>query len=163
MYENLYKKIKKSKGEEKMILYKDFEFDMAHKLSDYDGLCKNIHGHTYKLTLGIDIKELNKLDIGIDFKDVKKIYNEYIASQIDHALWLKDDSTNRDIIRVIKAHGLKIITTKFNPTAECMALWIWKQLNQHLQLYTITLFETPTSRITIRRKDYDDLKCLIEE
>lgn len=137
-----------------MILYKDFEFDTAHRLSDYKGLCNNIHGHTYRLTIGLSIDKLNKLDIGTDFKDIKKTVNEYIIDAFDHALWLKDDKFNKDIIELMKEKKMKLVVTKFNPTAEMMALWIWDILEEKLPLYTITLYETPTSRVTINKNDY---------
>jgi 6-pyruvoyltetrahydropterin/6-carboxytetrahydropterin synthase len=137
-----------------MIIYKDFEFDMAHRLSEYKGLCFNIHGHTYKLTVGIETFKFNNIDISQDFKYIKEVVKRRVLHLVDHALWLRDDSVNKTIIHACRELNMKLIVTSFNPTAERMVIWIWENLKDVLPLYTITLFETVTSRVTINENDY---------
>lgn len=62
---------------------KRFEFEAAHHLPDYDGVCSNVHGHSYKLYVTVGSKELNK-GMVIDFKMLKHIVKEFIVDVYDH-------------------------------------------------------------------------------
>lgn len=121
----------------KVSVSKVFTFDSAHHLNDYDGKCKNIHGHTYKLE--ITVKGLpDKNGLVVDFHDLKDIVREEILSKIDH-LYLND-------------------LFDFNPTCEMTGLWIWGEMENRLIdkgciLDKLVLWETPTSYITIDKQD----------
>ena len=74
---------------------KIFRFEMAHALWGYDGLCKNIHGHSYvlKVTVSgtpIEDQEDKKLGMVIDFGDLKRLVNKYIVDIFDHSLILNE-------------------------------------------------------------------------
>lgn len=145
-----------------MIIYKDFEFEMSHRLSQYKGDCRNIHGHTYRLTVGVQMSHLDKKGLSIDFKALKEIVNERIIKLVDHAIWLNHQSkSNEPIIKALTKDGFKMILTGYNPTAECMVLWMWANLKDIIPLYTLTLYETPTSRVTINKADFDKMFCLL--
>ena len=78
---------------QKVRVTKTFSFDMAHALYGYDGPCKNIHGHTYHLSvsiLGKPIADVNDVKVGMvmDFGDLKKIVSSNIIKNFDHALVL---------------------------------------------------------------------------
>lgn len=81
----------------KIRITKAYKFDMAHALPGHDGLCKNIHGHSYELLvtlIGEPINDQNSPKNGmvIDFKDLKKIIKDLIVDQFDHSLVLRDDT-----------------------------------------------------------------------
>jgi len=114
--------------EVKMLIAKEFTFDAAHKLLNYDGPCANLHGHTYKLQIVIS-GPVQKNGMVIDFIDLKKIVTEKVISKLDHKF----------INKIIK-----------QSTAENIAVWIWKQLEKNLPLYEIRLWETPTSFVIYR-------------
>lgn len=114
--------------EVKVLIAKEFTFDAAHKLLDYDGPCANLHGHTYRLHVVLS-GPLQKNGMVIDFVDLKKIVTERVLSKLDH----------KYINKTIK-----------QSTAENIAIWIWKQLEKYLPLYEIKLWETPTSFVTYR-------------
>ena len=62
---------------------KVFTFDSAHHLNEYEGKCKNIHGHTYKLE--VTLKGFtDKNGLVIDFHDLDDMVEEEILSQVDH-------------------------------------------------------------------------------
>lgn len=114
-----------------MLITKEFIFDAAHKLERYDGACKNLHGHTYKLH--VSVKGEPKEDgMVIDFGILKKIVKEHALNKLDH-------SYLNEIIR--------------QPTAENIIIWIWDKLKDKLDLHELKLWETPTSYVT-----YDGLK-----
>jgi len=109
-----------------MLLTKEFTFDAAHKLEWHSGPCKNLHGHTYKLHVTVQ-GDLDENGMVIDFGDLQKTVEEKVLDKLDHS----------DLNLVIS-----------NPTAENIAVWIWKQLKDDLSLHEIKLWETPTSFVT---------------
>ena len=72
---------------------KEFKFEMAHALLDHDGPCKNIHGHSYQLSVTLKGNPIEnssnpKEGMVVDFSDLKKLVNEEIVNPFDHALML---------------------------------------------------------------------------
>jgi 6-pyruvoyltetrahydropterin/6-carboxytetrahydropterin synthase len=65
---------------------KKFSFEAAHFLPDYNGLCKDLHGHSFKLEIEVYMDAATKRDMVIDFKDLKNIVQENIISKVDHKL-----------------------------------------------------------------------------
>lgn len=113
-----------------MIISKQFIFDAAHFLPNVpDGhKCKNIHGHTYHLTVLIDGPLQEKLGWVIDYGDLKKAIAPVIM-QVDHQL-------------------LNNIPGLENPTSEMLVVWIWQQIKPVLPLLKrLELYETPTSGV----------------
>jgi len=132
---------------------KEFNFDMAHALLGYDGLCKNIHGHSYTLVVtvvGVPISDGNSPKDGmlIDFKDLKGIIREHIIDRFDHALVL-NHATPKDVVAVLKKQYEKIVLLDYQPTTENMisdfAGQIASLLPAQLKLFSLRLRETPTS------------------
>ena len=116
-----------------MLIAKEFTFDAAHKLLNYDGPCANLHGHTYKLQIVLS-GSVQKNGMVIDFVDFKKIVTERVISKLEHKF----------INKIIK-----------QSTAENIAIWIWNQLEKNLPIYEIRLWETPTSFVMYRGPDQE--------
>lgn len=111
-----------------MVIYKKFAFDSAHFLPNVpEGhKCKNLHGHTYHLTVYLEGDLDTELQWVMDFKELKDVVKPVIE-RIDHQL-LND------------IEGLE------NPTAERIVVWIWEQIQPKLPLLSkLELNETPTS------------------
>ena len=132
---------------------KEFNFDMAHALLGYDGLCKNIHGHSYTLVVtvtGTPLKDSRSPKNGmlIDFKDLKAMIREHIVSPLDHALLL-NSATPRDLSDILMKNYEKIVMTDYQPTTENLiadlAERIKKLLPPDLELFSLRLRETGTS------------------
>ena len=132
---------------------KEFTFDMAHALLGYDGLCKNIHGHSYTLVVtikGTPIPDHSSPKNGmlIDFKDLKNIVKQNIVDKLDHALVLNAD-TPKDLMEMLQKNYDKIVITPYQPTTENMIADIAEQINcllpSHLTLHSLRLRETPSS------------------
>lgn len=131
---------------------KEFKFEMAHALKGYDGLCRNIHGHSYELLVtisGVPVtdKSSAKLGMVMDFGDLKKIVRKNIIDEFDHALVLSRESEN-DFDRNIEMFG-RIILVDYQPTSENMLIdfvaRLKNQLPPHLKLHHLLLRETVTS------------------
>ena len=86
----------------KIRITKQFNFETGHALYGYDGKCKNVHGHSYKLSvtvIGEPITDSNNVKFGmvIDFTDLKKIVNEQVISVFDHSLVLNLNSPHAQL------------------------------------------------------------------
>ena len=132
---------------------KEFNFDMAHALLGYDGLCRNIHGHSYTLVvtvIGSAISDPSSPKNGmlIDFKDLKSIIKTSIVDRFDHALVL-NGATPGDLLEMMMKNYDKIVLTDYQPTTENMisdmADRISSLLPAHIKLFSLRLRETPTS------------------
>ena len=130
---------------------KEFKFEMAHALHGYDGLCKNIHGHSYKLC--VTVKGEIKNDSGnakdgmvLDFDILKSIVKPEIINKYDHSLVLNANSPHSEID--LSAFE-KVFFLPYQPTSENLvtdfALKIKSKLPQEIELYKVVLSETATS------------------
>ncbi len=132
---------------------KEFKFEMAHALPGYDGLCKNIHGHSYELLVtvaGIPISDNKnpKLGMVMDFGDLKKIVRNIIVDVFDHSLVLRSDASN-SLVTQLKENYERIILLDYQPTSELMiadfADRIKAELPSNIALKYLLLRETVTS------------------
>ncbi|WP_312761456.1 6-carboxytetrahydropterin synthase [Epilithonimonas sp.] len=133
---------------------KIFNFETAHVLYNYDGKCKNMHGHSYKLFVtvkGNPIKDLDhhKNGMVVDFGDIKKIVKEEIVDIWDHAVLVNGDSPHKLLGESLESQGHKVIFCKYQPTCENMlydiAAKIQSKLPNHVQLAYLKLHETENS------------------
>ncbi len=133
---------------------KEFKFETGHALYGYDGLCKNVHGHSYKLSvtlLGTPITDPDHVKYGMvmDFSDLKKIVNETIVTPFDHATVLNVDSPHKELADTMESRGHKIMRVQYQPTSEMMVLdfaeKIKARLPEQLRLHHLILRETETS------------------
>ncbi len=136
-------------------LTKCFHFEMAHALNFYDGLCRNIHGHSYRLEVtvkGEPIQDVNSPKNGMlmDFSDLKHIVESSIIQRFDHALVLSSQ-TSQDLIEMLKKYYKKIEIVDYQPTSENFIMDFVPLIQPHLpkgvQLYSITLGETASSYV----------------
>jgi 6-pyruvoyltetrahydropterin/6-carboxytetrahydropterin synthase len=132
---------------------KRFTFEMAHALWNYDGPCRNIHGHSYQLYVtvyGQPSKDLDNTKLGmvIDFSDIKKIVNQCVVDYFDHSVVLSSRASQPDIERVEQMFE-KFYVVEYQPTCENlvidMAKKIQTRLPAHVSLYSLRLVETATS------------------
>ncbi len=137
----------------KIRVTKVFTFDMAHALFGYDGPCKNIHGHTYRLSvtlIGEQILEENNPKEGmvIDFTDFKRIVKENVIDVFDHTLVLKND-TPHSKIKGLSDNFERIIYSPYQPSCENLLLDMLDRIQNHLpgnvEIKNVRLEETPSS------------------
>ncbi|HDX9612407.1 TPA: 6-carboxytetrahydropterin synthase QueD [Bacillus toyonensis] len=128
----------------RVMVSKEFTFDAAHHLHCYEGKCKNLHGHTYKVVFGIS-GYVNEIGLAIDFGDIKEIWKNEIEIYLDH----------RYLNETLPA---------MNTTAENMVVWIYEKMAEALtkdnrvneykgaRVEFVRLFETSTSYAEVRRE-----------
>ncbi|MDR0567394.1 MAG: 6-carboxytetrahydropterin synthase [Prevotellaceae bacterium] len=138
---------------------KEFSFEMAHQLDGYDGLCSNIHGHSYRLLVTVigapsDDERSPKYGMVMDFTDLKRIVNEHIVAPLDHALMLRKGCKIDDALKNMHA---KIVCVAYQPTCENMVIRMAQilaaQLPPTVQLHSVKLHETQTSFAEWRAAD----------
>lgn len=130
----------------RVLVSKEFTFDAAHHLHCYEGKCKNLHGHTYKVVLGVS-GFVDERGLMIDFGDLKAIWKKEIEIFLDHRY-------------------LNETLPPMNTTAENMVVWIYEKLaaslnnqqNQYLgaRVEFVRLYETPTSYAEARWEWMED-------
>ncbi|PJN89473.1 6-carboxytetrahydropterin synthase QueD [Bacillus sp. mrc49] len=124
----------------RVLVSKEFTFDAAHHLHDYEGKCKNLHGHTYKVIFGLS-GYTDSRGLMIDFGDMKEIWKNEIEIHLDHRY-------------------LNETLPPMNTTAENMVVWIYEKMAEALSLKDyqgarvefVRLYETPTSYAEARRE-----------
>jgi len=132
---------------------KEFNFEMAHALWNYDGLCRNIHGHSYKLFVTIIGEPVNDNDnpnngMLIDFSEMKTMIRTNVIDYYDHALVLFKNSPS-ELLNNVKQMFDKLHIVEFQPTCENLvfdiAKRILKKLPPDIKLYSVRLNETATA------------------
>jgi 6-pyruvoyltetrahydropterin/6-carboxytetrahydropterin synthase len=137
----------------KVRVTREFRFEMAHALWNYDGKCANIHGHSYILqvtVIGEPISDENNPKYGmvIDFGDLKKIVNKAIVDVMDHSLVISEKSEYEGLLQTEQMFERRHITS-FQPTCENMVIEfariLKKELPSSVKLFSVRLWETATS------------------
>jgi 6-pyruvoyltetrahydropterin/6-carboxytetrahydropterin synthase len=138
----------------KIRITKQFSFETGHALYGYDGKCKNVHGHSYKLSvtvIGTPISDRNNVKFGmvIDFSDLKKIVKEDIVDVFDHATVFNETTPHIELAKELKSRGHEVILVDYQPTSENMVIDFAKKIKRRLpesiKLYSLRLQETETS------------------
>ena len=133
---------------------KQFSFETGHALYGYDGKCRNVHGHSYRLSvtvIGSPINDVNNVKFGmvIDFSDLKKIVKEEIVDVFDHATVFNQNTPHVELAKELSDRGHNVLLVDYQPTSEMMVIDFAKKINnripQSIQLHSLKLQETATS------------------
>jgi 6-pyruvoyltetrahydropterin/6-carboxytetrahydropterin synthase len=132
---------------------KSFTFEMAHALWNYDGPCRNIHGHSYKLhvtILGDTNPDINSTKLGMvmDFSDLKDMVKDKIVDVFDHSVVISSRASQPEVDRVEQMFD-KFYIVDYQPTCENlvsdMASRLLPSLPGNITLFSMRLVETETS------------------
>jgi 6-pyruvoyltetrahydropterin/6-carboxytetrahydropterin synthase len=132
---------------------KEFRFEMAHALLGYDGMCSNIHGHSYQLSVTLIGQPVNNITdpkngMIMDFGDLKSIVKTQIIEQFDHALALNGSTPEKETISSLPLFE-KVIFLPYQPTCENMLPDFAERISKHLpagiNLHNLKLRETNNS------------------
>jgi len=131
---------------------KTVKFDAAHVLTNHSGLCKNLHGHTYRVDVSVAQDANDRGDMVIDFKDLKTIAGEVICDVFDHAFMFNTESEGeREIAAVVEKHGMRTVALPFRSTAENLARHFFSQLKGRIPgLCAVKVWETADSSAEYR-------------
>ena len=135
-------------------LTKEFSFEAAHALEGYDGACREIHGHSYRLFVTVKGEPSTdeydpKQGMVMDFGLLKRIVNEQIVSRLDHAFIIRRTEQGELLRGMLAGHFSRIVPVDYQPTCENMlvdfAERLLEALPDEVQLYSLRLHETATS------------------
>ena len=126
---------------------KTVKFDAAHILTNHQGLCKNLHGHTYRVDVSVAQAADEAGDMVIDFKELKRIATETICDRFDHAFIYDVGSPGEcEIAAVLERNGMRTVAMPCRSTAENMARHFFGELKPRLPgLVSVKVWETTDS------------------
>lgn len=135
-------------------LTKEFSFEAAHSLEGYDGACREIHGHSYRLFVTIKGEPSAdpydpKQGMVMDFGSLKRIVNEQIVSRLDHAFVVRRSEQGVQLRDMLADRYSNIVLVDYQPTCENMladfAERLLESLPDEVELYSLRLHETASS------------------
>lgn len=133
---------------------KEFYFETAHALYGYDGKCKNIHGHSYKLAVTIIGKPNLEIDhpkngMVLDFGDLKRIVKTEVVDLFDHVTIFNQNTPHLELAESLEKKGQRVILVPYQPTSEMMVIdiseKIKRKLPENVTLHSLRLYETNSS------------------
>ena len=138
----------------KIRITKLFSCETGHALYGYDGKCRNVHGHSYKLSVtvvGVPINDPNHVKYGmvIDFTDLKKIVKEEIVDVFDHATVFNKNTPHVELAKELEQRGHNVLLVNYQPTSEMMVIDFAQKIKLRLPstiaLHSLKLQETESS------------------
>lgn len=122
---------------------KTIHFSYGHRLLDYAGKCRFLHGHNGLLEVEIEADKLDRRGMVMDFSDVSRVIKGWLDEHIDHKMVL----AKRDpLVKTLSATGEPLYLIEDNPTAENLAKHIYEQAHTlGIAVSEVRLWETPSS------------------
>lgn len=149
----------------KLTATKEFKWEMAHMLTGHEGLCKNVHGHSYKMQ--VTVSRISRTILSgpskgmvLDFSDLKKFVEKNIVEPLDHAFMIDGSAEGLEKqLRQLLEGKSKLFIVMYRPTAENMAQDFFQQIAEMLeehfdntvQLESVKVWETATAFAEVRR------------
>ena len=135
-------------------LTKEFSFESAHALWGYDGKCREVHGHSYRLFVTVKGEPISdpkspKLGMVMDFGELKAIVAQQITDRLDHSFVMRRTAEAESLAEVMKSQFTNVILVDYQPTCENMlqdfAARLKAALPEGVELHSLRLHETATS------------------
>lgn len=119
------------------------DFCYGHRLLDYQGKCRYLHGHNAQVEIEITSSDLDNRGMVVDFADIKEKLKPWIDEALDHKMLLRRDDP---LAPILEAQGESFVALDHNPTAENIARLIFRKARAlGLPVTKVTLWETPNS------------------
>lgn len=127
---------------------KDLHFCYGHRLMQYQGKCRVPHGHNATVALDLQAESLDPLGMVVDFTDIKRAIQDWIDSNLDHRMLLRNDDP---LAKWLQEVGEPCYVLDRNPTAETLAQLIFEYaVAQGFPVVEVRLWETPDAYATYR-------------
>jgi 6-pyruvoyltetrahydropterin/6-carboxytetrahydropterin synthase len=127
---------------------RQIDFCYGHRLLNYEGKCKYLHGHNGRAVISIERAELDRRGMVLDFTDIKQVVSRWIDDNLDHRMILH---RHDPAVPALEKLGEPIYLIDVNPTAENIARLIFDfTLSQGFPIVEVRLWETPNCFATYR-------------
>jgi 6-pyruvoyltetrahydropterin/6-carboxytetrahydropterin synthase len=120
---------------------REIEFCYGHRLLNYAGKCRHLHGHNGLARIVLEAEQLDDRGMLVDFTDIKAKVQRWVDENLDHTLLLCRDDP---ILPVLQERGERVFVMDQNPTAENIARLIYERAaREGLPVVEVRLWETP--------------------
>ena len=128
---------------------RQIEFCYGHRLLDYEGKCRHLHGHNGLAVIALEGGSLDGRGMLVDFGDIKRTVQRWIDENLDHNMLLRHDDP---ILPFLQAQGERVFVMEVNPTAENIARLIFERTaSAGLPVIEVVLWETPNCNAAYSR------------
>ncbi len=128
---------------------REITFCYGHRLLNYDGKCRHLHGHNGKAVISLESDELDERGMVLDFSELKRVVSQWIDENLDHKMLLHRDDP---MLPVLQAKGEPVFVMDRNPTAESIARLIFDfTAARGYPVVEVRLWETDSCFATYRR------------
>ncbi len=129
---------------------KTIDFCYGHRLLDYEGKCRHLHGHNGLLEVAIESDSLDHRGMVMDFNDLRGVVKDWVDRNLDHKMLLHKDDPVADLLSEM---GEPFYPMDDNPTAENILKHIYRQMRKEgLMVSEMRLWETPSSYASYREE-----------
>jgi 6-pyruvoyltetrahydropterin/6-carboxytetrahydropterin synthase len=129
---------------------REIDFCYGHRLLNYDGKCKHLHGHNGRAIITIESTTLDERGMVLDFSDIKNVVSTWIDEKLDHRMLLHKTDP---VVPVLQKLGEPLFLMEENPTAENIARLIFEfTASRGFPIVECELWETPRCFATYRGK-----------
>ena len=119
---------------------REIDFCYGHRLVNYDGKCRYLHGHNGRALITLEAPSLDERGMLVDFSDIKRLVQKWIDDNLDHNMLL---CRHDPILPVLQAQGERVFIMEENPTAENIARLIHQRaIDTGLPVVEVTMWET---------------------
>jgi 6-pyruvoyltetrahydropterin/6-carboxytetrahydropterin synthase len=127
---------------------REIAFCYGHRLLNYDGKCRHLHGHNGRAVISLEARELDAKGMLVDFSEIKHHIQRWIDDNLDHNLLLcKDDP----LLPLLVERGERVFVMDHNPTAENIARLIFEHaVEARLPVVEVRLWETENCHASYR-------------
>ena len=129
---------------------RELDFCYGHRLLNYDGKCRYLHGHNGHAIITIESDKLDHRGMVLDFSDIKRVVASWIDANLDHRMLLNKEDP---MVPILQAHGEPVFLMETNPTAENIAKLIFDfTASRGFPIVEAQLWETPHCVATYRER-----------
>lgn len=144
---------------------KEFKWEMAHMLTGHEGLCRNVHGHSYKMQIEVSrasgtIADGSSAGMVLDFSHIKQIVEDNLIHRLDHAFMVDGTAQGleNELLHLLQGRA-KLYIVSYRPTAENMAKdffetiqgYIDREYKGEVTLESVRIWETVTAYAEYRK------------
>lgn len=127
---------------------REIDFCYGHRLLDYEGKCRYLHGHNGRVVITLQSAQLDHRGMVIDFSDIKDVVSRWIDTELDHRMILRKDDP---VVPLLAQQGEPMYLMDANPTAENIVKLIYDFTRDHgFPIVEAKLWETPRCFATYR-------------